>query len=98
MPQKIDRQEWDRLLARLELLSNAPLSDVLTEVHEKLDRLNEVEIELVEAGDRIGDLENAKHPPNEAAARLVHAQHSSTFLLDLRLCPHPDCEDLWRDP
>ncbi len=94
MPQKIDRQEWDRLLARLELLSNAPLSDVLTEVHEKLDRLDEVEIELeIE----LVKVENAEHPPNEAAARLVHAQHSDTYLCDLRLCRHPDCEEIWRD-
>lgn len=96
MSQKIDRQEWNRLIARLELLSDASPGDVLTEVHEKLDQLNEAEIELVRAGDRIADLENAEHPPDEAAARLVHAQHSDVHLLDPRLCPHPDCERLWR--
>lgn len=96
MSQKIDRREWERLLARLELLSDTSPAEVLMEVHEKLDELDAAEIELVKMGDEIGELREADHPPDETAARLVHAQHSDTYLVDLALCPHPDCERLWR--
>lgn len=93
----VDRKEWNRLLDRLDLTQDSSLQEVLESVHEHLNLLEEKEIAIEELEDRIGDLENKKHPPDDEAARLVHAQHDSSFLLDLSLCPHPDCTRLWHE-
>ena len=97
MRQKVNRKEWVRLLDRVELFENDPLTLVLEAMHKKLDELDQAEIDLVNMGEEIADLRNEEHLPNEEAARLVHASHDGPYLVDLSLCLHPDCTRLWRE-
>ena len=84
--------KWYNLLDRLGMRYKSPMDDVIDMVLRQLDA---AEKRIEELEDQVSTLDSIEHLPDELAARLVHSQHSDTYLVDLSLCCHPDCTRLW---